>query len=537
MQKILTAFLFAMTVFGLAADRAIAQSNSCSTLKQFAAPGVTIESSEPVAAGGIDANQNPALPPLPKSWKLPAYCRVHGVIHARTGSDGNSYGIHFELRMPDGWKGKLFFQGGGGTDGVVQPALGLVNFKDAPALARGFAVVTEDSGHQGAANIAFGNEQQARLDYAYNAIGEVARTAKLIIAAYYQKPASRSYFVGCSNGGREAMMATQRFPLEFDGAIAGDPGFHLSHAAIAEAWDTETFNSAAPTDAQKRPILSRSLSPDDLSLVAHAVLQSCDELDGVRDGEINNFQACHFDPEVLVCKGEKTAQCLNRQQVDVLKESFAGAHDSKGNKLYSGWPWDAGIGDMGWRVWKLGTSETSQPNGISATFGLMALSGYFVHPQVPSLNLEHVDFDRISAQVDDTYKINDATSTDLSTFAAHGGKLLLYEGLSDPVFSASDLIEYYEQFLAANGGQEKARGIARLFLVPGMTHCGGGPATDEFDPLSALEHWVEDGIAPESITATGRAFPNRTRPLCAYPQYAAYTGKGNPEDAASFACK
>jgi len=267
------------------------------------------------------------------------------------------------------------------------------------------------------------------------------------------------------------------------------------------------------------------------------VLQKCDELDGLRDGEINNSQACHFDPEVLVCKDEKTAQCLSRPQVDALKKSFVGAQDSKGNSLYSGWPWDAGIADMGWRVWKLGTSETSQPNGISATFGLMALSGYFVHPQLSGLNPAQPDFDRISAQVDDTYKINDATSTDLSTFAARGGKLLLYEGLSDPVFSASDLIEYYEQFLTANGGQEKARGIARLFLVPGMTHCSGGPATDEFDALAALEHWVEDGVAPESIPATGRAFPGRTRPLCAYPQYAAYTGKGNPEDASSFVCR
>lgn len=537
MKKIFLQLFCTVALLCAALPPAMAQADRCAALQQANVAGTVLETTASVVAGGVEADQSPMAPPLPSNWKLPAYCRVRGVIHQRAGADGAAYGIHFELRLPDEWNGRFFFQGGGGTDGVVQPALGLVNFKDEPALARGYAVVTEDSGHQGAANIAFGNEQQARLDYAYNAIGEVARVAHLLIALYYQKPASHSYFVGCSNGGREAMIAAQRYPLEFDGVVAGDPGFHLSRASVAEAWDTQIFNAIAPRDEQKHPILSRAFTPDDMALLAKAVIERCDALDGVRDGQINNIAACHFDPEVLVCSAGQGTGCLSREQVDALKKSFGGAHDTKGNALYSGWPYDAGIADMGWRMWKLGNSPTAVPNAISATFGAAALAGYFVHPQIAGFNPAQVDFDKIAAQVGDTYKINDATSTDLSSFAAHGGRMLIYEGLSDPVFSASDLIDYYNAFVAANGGMNKAQAEARLFLVPGMTHCGGGPATDEFDTLKALEQWVENAQAPERIVATGRAFPGLTRPLCAYPQYAAYTGSGNTEDAANFICK
>ena len=528
--------VFALCAVFCAASAAMAQSDSCAAVRNIPTAGATIEQTELVPVGGA-VSSSPTLPPFPKEWTFPAFCRVRGVLRARTGADGTQYGIHFELRLPTPWNGKFLFQGGGGTDGVVQPALGLVNFKDSPALSRGYAVVTTDSGHTGSANTAFGHEQQARLDFAYNAFGEVTRAAKQIIESYYRKPAGHSYFAGCSNGGREAMIAVQDYPLEFDGAVAGDPGFDLAHAAIAEAWDTETFNSIAPADSQNRPILGKAFSNDDLSLVAKAVLDKCDALDGLRDGIVNNFAACHFDLETLVCAGEKTPQCLSRQQVDALKRSFNGARDSKGSPLYASWPYDTGIADMGWRGWKLGYSQTAQANAMNATLGAHALSDYFVHPYLPSLDTAHLDYDKISSQVEATHAINDPTGTDLTTFAARGGKLLIYEGLSDPVFSANDLIAYYDRFAADNGGLQNARSIARLFLVPGMTHCGGGLATDEFDALDALEKWVEEGKAPDSIRATGRAFPHRSRPLCPYPQYASYNGSGDPEDAASFTCE
>jgi hypothetical protein len=192
---------------------------------------------------------------------------------------------------------------------------------------------------------------------------------------------------------------------------------------------------------------------------------------------------------------------------------------------------------MAWRAWKLGTSETAESNAANVALGAPALRDYFVHPVVPGFDPLHPDFDKIAAEVDSTYAINDPTSTDYGTFAARGGRVIIYQGISDPVFSTNDLLQYYDRFVRDNGGIEEAQSIARLFLIPGMAHCGGGPATDQFDALTALEHWVEQNQPPQRILATGRAFPNRTRPLCPYPQYASYIGTGNSEDAANFVCK
>jgi feruloyl esterase len=535
MQKRKWVFIFvAAGILAGSAARVMAQAGDCAGLKNVVIAGTAIGSAEAVAAGSPAAGP-PGFPA--STGPMPQYCKVLGVIHDRTGADGKHYGIRFELRLPANWNGKFFFQGGGGTDGSLSPAIGMTGRGTPTALQRGYAVAADDGGHQGAADTSFGREQQARLDYAFESTPAVTRVAKQLVAAYYGKPPAHSYFVGCSNGGREAMMAIERDPLEFDGAIAGDPGFRLTHAAIAEAWDTQTFTAIAPRDGQGNPILSKAFSNADLKLVADAVLAKCDGLDGIKDGEINNFSACKFDPAEIECKGAKTAECLSREQVEALKRSFGGAHDSHGNPIYSSWPYDAGIGDMGWRMWKLGTSETAEPNAINTTMGAHSLIDYFVHPYVDGLDPMKLDFDRAAALVDETSRINDAVDTDLSTFAAHGGRLLIYQGLSDPVFSADDIIDYYRRLERDNGGAERARDVARLFLIPGMTHCGGGPATDRFDALDALEKWVEQGQAPQSIMATGQAFPNRTRPLCPYPQYAAYNGSGDPEDGRNFTCK
>jgi acetyl esterase/lipase len=511
----------------------VAKAATCAEVAKYDLPGITIESAEPVPAGNMP--MAPGMPP--SNLELPAYCRVRGRMHDRTGADQQHYAINFELALPEKWNQKFLFQGGGGLDGMVMPAIGMVGGAAAPALSRGYAVVSMDGGHQGMANSQFGKEQQARLDYAYAAIGDVTRAAKEILARFYGGPAQHSYFAGCSNGGREALVAAQRYPLEFDGVIAGDPGFDLSHAAIGEAWDTETFAAIAPKDASGHPILSEAFSPGDLDLVSRAVLAKCDALDGVKDGEINNIRACRFDPDVLVCKGGKGADCLTRQQVDALKRSFGGAHTSTGQRLYSGWPYDAGISGMDWRGWKLGTSPTAQANAVNATMGSAALREYFVHPFLPDFDPRHVDFDAIAQEVEETHVINDPVSTDYGTFAARGGRAIIYEGGSDPVFSADDLMAYYDRFVKDNGGLEKAQSIERLFLVPGMNHCGRGPSTDQFDALTSLERWTEHGEAPDRIVASGQAFPNRTRPLCPYPLYAAYKGSGNTEDAANFVCR
>lgn len=512
----------------------LARAQDCGALKNLAIDQTKIESAEPVAAGSPIASF-PGAPSAGPS-ALPAFCKVRGVIRERTGSDGKQYGIRFEVRLPANWNGKFLFQGGGGLDGSLGAAIGAAGRGIPSALERGYAVAADDGGHEGG-GAAFGHEQQARLDFAFESTPETARVARQVIAAYYGKPATHSYFVGCSNGGREAMMAIERNPMDFDGAVAGDPGFRLTHAAIAEAWDTQAFLAVAPKDAEGHPIMSKAFSNADLKLVADAVVAKCDALDGLKDGEINNFSACKFDPAVLTCKGAKADNCLAKEQVSALKKIFDGAHDAKGNALYSSWPYDAGIGEMGWRMWKLGMSPTAQPNAINTTMGAQALTDYFVHPYVPGLTVENIDFNRAAEMTDQTARINDAVDTDLSSFAGHGGKLIIYEGLSDPVFSADDIIDYYRQLESVNGGLEKTESMARLFLVPGMNHCGGGPATDQFDALTALEQWVEKGEAPQSIVAKGAAFPGRTRPLCPYPQYAGYNGTGDPQDAASFTCK
>ena len=372
------------------------------------------------------------------------------------------------------------------------------------------------------------------FDFAYAAIGDVSRVAKAILSTYYSKAEDHSYFVGCSNGGREAMIAVQRYPLEFDDGIAGDPGFNLAHVVIGEAWDTETFASIAPRGEGGQPILSKAFSQPDLDLVRDAVLNQCDALDGLKDGEINNVEACKFDPETLVCRPDHSSQCLQREQVDALKRLFQGARDSSGKQLYASWPYDAGISDMGWRVWKLGTATIP---AVNSTLGAGALKEYFVHPYIPDLDLAHIDFDKITSEVEETHVIDDPISTDLGTFARRGGRLVIFQGVSDPVFSANDIMDYYRRFSEASGGIEKAASIARLFLIPGMVHCAGGPSTDQFDPLDSLEQWVDKGNAPQSIPASGHAFPGRTRPLCPFPQYASYKGSRDPEKVENFVCK
>lgn len=511
----------------------LAAAQSCVGLMRMQLAGVSIRNAAAIAAAQPQVNSSPAGPPLAA---LPAHCLVGGMIDQRTGFEGKTYGMGFELRLPETWNGRLLFQGGGGTDGVVRPAMGGGNATAVPALNRGFAVVSTDAGHQGQ-DASFGRDQQARIDYAYNALGRVTQVAKQIVAEFYEMPIGKSYFMGCSNGGRQGMLAAQRFPTLFDGIIAGDPGFHLTRAAIAEAWDNMALLAIAPKDDSSKPIFSQALTGADLTLISKAVLDACDANDGLTDGLIDSGVACRFDPAVVACKPGQVEGCVAPTKVDALKKIFGGAVNSSGEQLYSGWPWDAGIGAPGWRVWKLGSSTTPQPNALNMTLGVGALKGYFATPYDPNFDPLKFDFDKDPARLRQTAAINDPDSTQLSTFSGRGGKLLLYHGISDPVFSANDIISYYQTMAADNGGMEATKQWSRLYLIPGMNHCGGGPALDQFDALSAIVDWVEKGSAPVSLRATGAAFPGRSRPLCAFPQHPLYKGTGSTEDAANFECK
>lgn len=283
------------------------------------------------------------------------------------------------------------------------------------------------------------------------------------------------------------------------------------------------------------------LTQHDLDLVKNAVLAKCDALDGLKDGIINDYNRCEFDPAVLTCKATADSSCLPKEKVAVIKKIFSGAKDSQGNQLYSTWPYDAGVASPGWRVWKLGTSkEGAKPNAINATMGADSLFNYFMTPPRPNARIESFNFDQDPQKIDATSAINDADATFMTTFEKRGGKMMVIEGVSDPVFSADDIRDWYlqtEQDTSA-GNAKAMRSWNRLFMIPGMNHCGGGQALDDVDPLSAIQHWVEKGQAPEYLPAKGNAvFPKKSQPICVYPQVAKYNGKGDVNDINSFHCE
>ncbi len=522
---------------------------TCSELMHAPVPNTTITL----------AQVNPATTdPL-----APAHCEVIGKINERVGQDGKPYAIGFHLRLPVDWNDRFFFQGGGGLDGNLGNALGTIGIgQPTNAVSLGYAVVSTDAGHTiepvpliGGA--LFGLDPQARSDFGYNALDKVTRIAKLIIRLHYGKRPRYSYFIGCSNGGRQGMVASQRFPEHFDGIVAGNPGFNLPKAGVAEAWDSQAFAGAATQlDVGGQPYLPTSFSFADLALAATAVLNQCDVLDGLADGIVNNFPACRFNPSTLQCPGPKDATCLSTEQVTALKRVFRGARNSLGRRLYSDWPWDAGIGTPGWRVWKIGfPAPPGAPlvnNAINLTLGATAVPYVFVTPPdaVPASGLVqymmNFNFDLDAPRIFQTSGIYNessmefmtANSTDLDEFRRGGNKLIIYHGGSDPVFSVNDTIRWYERLTRNTHG--RADHFARLFLVPGMNHCGGGPCTDLVDALAPLVDWVEHGRAPHKIIGAanpGSPWPGRTRPLCPYPTQAHYKGSGDINSAANFICR
>ena len=476
------------------------------------------------------------------SASQPAHCIVRGASAPRAGADGKAYETRFELRLPTAWSGRFLYQGGGGNDGTVAPAVGrnTGSFPDT-GLQRGFAVVTTDAGHQGPTP-EFGLDPTARVDHAYAAHERTATIAFALVTRYYGRAPDRKYFVGCSGGGRQGMMFAQKYPTYFDGIAICAPAMSVSSGAtIAAAWDTQTYLFVAPTNTNGQRILSQAFSDADLALVARSITAACDAADGATDGMVLRPEACRFDPKRLQCAGAKDAGCLTSSQATALDRTFAGPRDSSGRALYVGQAWDPGIAAPGWRQWKLGSSQTGTPNAANTTLMAGALAHEFFTPPDPAFGITQFNFDRDPARMEafsvifDTYR--DAS---LAEFRKHGGKLLIFHGTADPIFSALESIDYYQRLTHNNGGSESTGRWARLFLVPGMNHCAGGPATDSFDGLGTIVDWVEKGAEPARIEASARPgttyFPGRTRPLCAYPSFARYDGSGSLEDGANFVC-
>lgn len=514
---------------------------------RIAYPDTTITAANPIAAGVLAVAGKPA----------PAHCQVLGQMFRRTGADGKAYAIGFEMRLPVAWNGRFFYQANGGVDGSVVTATGPVG-GGGPldnALNQGFAVLSSDAGHP-SPTPDFGIDPQARLDYGYQAVGKLTPMAKAVIQTAYGKAPDRSYIGGCSNGGRHTMVAAARYADQYDGFLVGDPGFRLPLAAIANIAGGKTYASLATTAGN----LGTGFTQAERTLVSNAVLAKCDALDGATDGLVQDTGACQaaFDlaRDVPTCAGARDGACLSAAQKTAVGALFAGANTETGTKIYTSFPWDAGFATDGWASWKFSSPLQRDAGAV----GLI----WSVPPENPT-TFDGTTF-ALSGSLDTMLARVGATSAtypesalsfmlppdpaNLARLKNRGAKLLVYHGTSDPIFSSDDTTAWYESLRSGNGGG--AANFARFFRVPGMNHCAGGPATDQFDALTPLVNWVEKGQAPDTLQASARGAGNaggvnadvpstwsaaRTRPLCAYPKVAKYKGSGDVEQAANFSCQ
>ena len=479
---------------------------------------------------------------------VPQHCLLRGAMNQRTGIDGKPYALGFELRLPLTWNSRFYYQGGSGVDGTLFTAVGQYSGggNTRNALLDGYAVVTTDSGHRAEAGVAnggflFGADPQARYEYGDQQLPQVSAAAKSLIRKLYGIQPVRSYFVGCSNGGRQAMIAAQRYPDLFDGIVAAAPGFRLTQASIqGSVYQAQIAAAIAPTGADGRPDITKPLTAEDQATVRQRILDSCDALDGAVDGMVSKMSACKPDPLAWACKTGENGNCLTPAKADYVKKLFDGAKTSAGAQIYAPWPFDPGMAaQSGNPFYTIFAGEASHIYTTPPTI-TPDLLGYGLTANVDA------EFAKLSAtNATFTRSGNDFTngeSPNMDRFKARGGKLLMFNGAADLAFSIHDVEAYYKQVQARYGATDTAD-FARAFFVPGMAHCSGGTyGTDQFDAVGAMVAWVEKGTAPDVMVSTARAaagvaWPGRTRPLCAYPKEAIYKGSGSIEDAANFSCQ
>jgi feruloyl esterase len=497
-------------------------------------PNTTIVSVETVAAGAFKPPVAFPIPALDPFKNHPAFRRVIGVIKPTSDSD-----IKFEVWLPiEGWNGNFRGVGNGGFAGSISHA------DMAVALARGFAVASTDTGHT---NPADGEERWAvghpekLVDYGYRAIHEMTVKAKAIIKAYYGKAPKYSYFASCSNGGRQALMEAQRYPEDYDGIIAGAPANDFTRLMLNAAFISQVMLSDAASYIPAKK----------MKAIEAAALASCDEVDGLKDGLIDDPMRCRFDPAVLLCKGAETDDCLTAAQVETLKKIYAGPRDAKGKQLSPGLLPGGESGFFGWENWVSGAAP-----GKSA---LNSFSRQFFKRMV--FADENWDFKALNVERDlklaeqKLGSILNATNPDLRAFKKRGGKLIIYHGWSEAAIPPEMAINYYKS-VVAKMGQRDVDSFLCLYMAPGMQHCFLGPGPNWFgqafacttcdakhDIVASMEDWVERGSAPDTIIATKfknditRTDPVRTRPLCPYPKVAQYKGSGSIDDAANFTCQ
>lgn len=532
---------------GQAAPAALVGNCADLALRLAGLANTTLAASTDVAAGALTVGGQP----------VPAHCRVTGKMFERTSTvDGNTYAISFEVRLPLAWNGRFFHQGNGGIDGSVVTATGAEGGGPLThALHKGFAVLSSDAGHAAALGPFFGIDPQARLDYGYQAAAKLTPMAKNLLAGAYGKGPDRSYFGGCSNGGRHVFNAFSRMPEQYDGYLAGAPGYNLPKAAVANIFGGQRYASVATDPAD----ISTGFTNAERATVAAAVLAKCDALDGATDGLIQDVKACQSNfslaTDVPTCTGARDGSCLSSAQKTAIAPIFSGATTSAGVPVYSSFPYDAGLGSGGIPFWEF-TAPLALDSG--------AVGAIFAVPPADPLTFNGPNF-ALTGSIDAMFASISATNatytesamsfmtppnpSKLSRVRDRGAKIMVYHGVSDPIFSSDDSVSWAKG-VATNHADANA--FARLYLVPGMGHCSGGPATDQFDMLASLVDWVERGVAPDRVTASARGAgnlggvnaetpvgwaANRTRPLCPWPQVARYNGSGSLDSASSFSCK
>ncbi|MBV9038591.1 MAG: tannase/feruloyl esterase family alpha/beta hydrolase [Acidobacteriaceae bacterium] len=483
-----------LLLFTMALGR-VASAASCEELKLLTVPFTSVTSAT------LDTDENGRN-----------HCRV--LLTARPVTDSE---IHIEmwLPVPGDWNRKFLGTGNGGYSSEI--SYGTMR----TALREGYAVAGSDTGHTGS-DLKFAVGHPAKVDdWAYRAIHVITESAKLMIRSFYGRFAQHSYFAGCSTGGQQALSEAQRYPTDYDGIVAGDPGNDRIHLNIGFLWSWRVLhrNAESALPALKLPLLYNT------------VMAACDALDGVKDGVINDPRRCHFDPAALLCKGGDSTSCLTEPQVTAVREIYSGAYNPRtGERLFPGWVRGSEALPDGIGSWAAYFVEKPEPTRLD-------FWRYWVFHD-PNWSPFSFDFDHDVVYVDTKLTAMTALDPNLSKLKQAGGKLLLYQGWADPVVPPEDTIGYFENVQRAMGGDAQTSSFVRLFLVPGMGHCMGGPGPNTFDGLRVLDRWVGEGIAPDQMIASHwtNGVVDRTRPLCPYPQVARWKGSGSTDDAASFTC-
>jgi feruloyl esterase len=497
-----------------ASPGALPAADPCGALSRLTIANVTVAAVSEVPSGTLSplhANEGGVPIDLP----VPEFCRVEATAAPTPDSQ-----IGIEVWMPKAgsWNGKLLGVGNGGYSSIL-------DYKAmADGVSRGYVTVGTDGGHRGDDLRFIIGHPEKIVDWTDRAIHVMTDDAKAILRAYYQRLPERSYFAGCSTGGFQAFSEAQRHPDDYDGIIAGAPGYARQNlsASFMAAWSLNH-------DPDGHEILTRAK----LAPLNAAVVAACDGLDGGKDGFISDPRQCRFDPISLLCKGPETDSCLTQAQVDVVRAIYRGPENPRTRQsVFPGWdPGSEALGGdprLGWTAYIVG-----QPEPVRLDLWKFWIFGD------PEFDFRSFDYDKDLAYADRMVPTLNAVSSDLREFARHGGKLLMYAGWADNVSSARTVIDYYRSLRGAVGDDTKTQAFARLFLMPGVGHCGGGPGPDRFDAIGILDNWVEHGTAPDRIVAAHltNGITDLTRPLCSFPQVARWSGSGSRNDERNFRCE